>query len=122
MTQKTPNFDEEKISKEEKHILECYSGKKRGTIHTLFRLYKGNYKNLIISALMYVIKSSPGWILPLITASVIDIATQRPNDAIQKFILYGIIALVLLFQNIPTHTIHAMYLSRAQRSLEAGLR
>lgn len=122
MTQKTPNFDEGKISKEEKHILECYSGKKRGTIHTLFRLYKGNYKNLIISALMYVIKSSPGWILPIITASVIDIATQRPNDAIQKFILYGIIALVLLFQNIPTHTIHAMYLSRAQRSLEAGLR
>lgn len=122
MTQKTPNFDEEKIFKEEKHILECYSGKKRGTIHTLFRLYKGNYKNLIISALMYVIKSSPGWILPLITASVIDIATQRPNDAIQKFILYGIIALVLLLQNIPTHTIHAMYLSRAQRSLEAGLR
>ena len=122
MTQKTPNFDEEKIFKEEKHILECYSGKKRGTIHTLFRLYKGNYKNLIISALMYVIKSSPVWILPLITASVIDIATQRPNDAIQKFILYGIIALVLLLQNIPTHTIHATYLSRAQRSLEAGLR
>ena len=122
MTQKTPNFDEEKILKEEKHILECYSGKKRGTIHTLFRLYKGNYKNLIISALMYVIKSSPVWILPLITASVIDIATQRPNDAIQKFILYGIIALVLLLQNIPTHTIHATYLSRAQRSLEAGLR
>ena len=43
MTQDKPRFDEDKILKEEQTLLDCYSGKKRGTISTLFRFYKGNY-------------------------------------------------------------------------------
>ncbi len=50
MTQEKPRFDEDKIFKEEQTVLNCYSGKKRGTISTLFRFYKGNYKNLILGA------------------------------------------------------------------------
>ena len=122
MTEKKPQFDREKILKEERTLLECYSAKKRGLIVTLFRFYKGNYKNLLMSALMFILKSSPIWIIPLITASVIDIATEKPDGAVEKFIIYGIIAAVILLQNIPAHTLHMMYLSRAQRSVEAGLR
>ena len=122
MTQAKPKFDEEKILKEERTLLECYSGKKRGFIATLFRFYKGNYKNLIIAAIMFLIKSSPTWIIPLITAGVINIAVQRPDDAVHRFIVYGAITALILLQNIPTHTVYMMYLSRAQRSVEAGLR
>ena len=122
MTQEKPRFDEDKIFKEEQTVLNCYSGKKRGTISTLFRFYKGNYKNLILAAIMFLIKSSPTWIIPLITAAVIDIATQRPADALHQFVIYGAVTLLILLQNIPTHTIYMMFLSRAQRSVEAGLR
>lgn len=122
MTQEKPKFDEDKILKEEQTVLNCYSGKKHGTVFTLFRFYKGNYKNLIIAAIMFLIKSSPTWIIPLITAAVIDIATQRPADALHKFLIYGSITVLILLQNIPTHTIYMMFLSRAQRSVEAGLR
>lgn len=122
MTQAKLKFDEDKILKEERTLLECYSGKKRGFIATLFRFYKGNYKNLIIAAIMFLIKSSPTWIIPLITAGVINIAVQRPDDAVHRFIVYGAIAALILLQNIPTHTVYMMYLSRAQRSVEAGLR
>ena len=122
MTQAKPKFDEEKILKEERTLLECYSGKKRGFIATLFRFYKGNYKNLIIAAIMFLIKSSPTWIIPLITAGIINIAVQRPDDAVHQFIVYGAITVLILLQNIPTHTVYMMYLSRAQRSVEAGLR
>lgn len=122
MTQKKPRFDSDKILKEEQTILNSYSGKKRGTLSTLFKLYSGNYKNLIIAAVMFLIKSSPTWIIPLITAAVIDIATQRPDDAVKQFIIYAVGAVLILLQNIPTHTIYIMFLSRAQRSVEAGLR
>ena len=122
MTQEKPRFDEDKIFKEEQTVLNCYSGKKRRTISTLFRFYKGNYKNLILAAIMFLIKSSPTWIIPLITAAVIDIATQRPADALHQFVIYGVVTLLILLQNIPTHTIYMMFLSRAQRSVEAGLR
>lgn len=122
MTQKKPKFDENKIFKEEQTILNCYSGKKHGTFSTLIRLYKGNYKNLLIAAIMFLMKSSPSWILPLITAAIIDVATQRPDNAMHQFIIYGAVAAFVLLQNIPTHTIHTMFLSRAQRSVEAGLR
>lgn len=122
MTQEKPKFDEDKILKEEQTVLNCYSGKKHGTVFTLFRFYKGNYKNLIIAAIMFLIKSSPTWLIPLITAAVIDIAAQRPADALHQFLIYGSITALILLQNIPTHTIYMMFLSRAQRSVEAGLR
>ncbi|MEE1006521.1 MAG: ABC transporter ATP-binding protein [Acutalibacteraceae bacterium] len=122
MTQEKPKFDQDKILREEQTILNCYSGKKRGTVATLFRFYKGNYKNLGIAALMFLVKSSPTWIIPLITAAVIDIATQRPADALRQFVIYGAVTVLILLQNIPTHTIYMMFLSRAQRSVEAGLR
>ena len=122
MTQEKSKFDQDKILREEQTILNCYSGKKRGTVATLFRFYKGNYKNLGIAALMFLVKSSPTWIIPLITAAVIDIATQRPADALRQFVIYGAVTLLILLQNIPTHTIYMMFLSRAQRSVEAGLR
>ena len=57
MTQEKSKFDQDKILREEQTILNCYSGKKRGTISTLFRFYKGNYKNLIIAAIMFLVKS-----------------------------------------------------------------
>ena len=122
MTQKKPRFNSDKILKEEQTILNSDSGKKRGTLSTLFKLYSGNYKHLIIAAVMFLIKSSPTWIIPLITAAVIDIATQRPDDAVKQFIIYAVGAVLILLQNIPTHTLYIMFLSRAQRSVEAGLR
>ena len=122
MTTAKPQFDREKILKEEKTLLDCYSGESRGFLATLFRFYKGNYGNLLMSALMFFIKVSPTWIIPLITAGVINIATEKPDDAVKRFIIYGAVTVVILLQNIPTHTLYMMYLSRAQRSVEAGLR
>ncbi len=117
-----PKFDEEKILKEEKILLDCYAGENHGFLKTLLLFYKGNYKNLILSAIFFFMKHSPTWIIPLITAAIIDLATQRPDNALQQFYGYGIFTILILLQNIPTHTLHIHYLSRAQRSVEAGLR
>lgn len=122
MKDKNYQFEHKRILEEEKTIMDCYNGKKQGVIKTLFGFYKGNYRNVIFSALLYVVKSSPTWILPLITAAIINLATDKPDNALGMFVIYGIIALVVLLQNIPLHVLHVMLLSRAQRSVEAGLR
>lgn len=122
MKDKNHQFEHKRILEEEKTIMDCYNGKKQGVIKTLFGFYKGNYRNVILSALLYVVKSSPTWILPLITAAIINLATDKPDNALGMFVIYGIIALVVLLQNIPLHVLHVMLLSRAQRSVEAGLR
>lgn len=122
MSVKKTQFNKDQILKEEQIILDCYSNKNSSVILTLFKLYKGNYKNLLFAALLFFVKSSPIWVMPIITASVIDLAVKAPADAVQKFIMYGVIAVLVLLQNIPTHILHIRFLSRAQRSVEAGLR
>ena len=114
-------FSREKISQEEKAILECYA-EKHGFLGTLFRLYKGNYGNLAVAVIMFILKSMPSWVIPLVTACIIDTATSKPDDAVRRLIICGIIILAVMVQNIPTTFLYSMYFSRAQRSVEAGLR
>ena len=114
-------FSREKISQEEKVILECYA-EKHGFLGTLFRLYKGNYDNLAVAVIMFILKSMPSWVIPLVTACIIDTATSKPDDAVRRLIICGIIILAVMVQNIPTTFLYSMYFSRAQRSVEAGLR
>ncbi len=122
MKKKKLLFSSDEIFKKEQILLDCYKGENQKPIITLFRFYKGNYKDLIIAALVFLIRVSPSWILPLITASIIDIATERPQDAIHKFVVYGILTVAILLINIPSHTIFQTHCSRAQRTVEAGLR
>ena len=122
MSKPRPEFDVKQIMKEQQNFLDCYSEERKGFLSTLLRFYKGHYKNLAFAALFYFIKAAPAWIIPLVTASVIDIAATRPDNAVPKLIFYGIFVFICLAQNIITHTIYATYLSRAQRSVEAGLR
>ncbi|MCX7708408.1 MAG: ABC transporter ATP-binding protein/permease [Clostridia bacterium] len=96
-------------------------GKKSPWI-TLFHLYKGNWTNILISTFYYLIKSSPVWIIPLVTASIINVATEPAKHSLNELWLYLFIVLVSLAQNIPIHTLYTGYLSKAIRYVEAGLR
>ena len=48
MSVKKTQFNKDQILKEEQIILDCYSNKNSSVILTLFKLYKGNYKNLLL--------------------------------------------------------------------------
>ena len=56
MADSRPQFDRKKILKEEQTLLDCFSGEKRGFIATLFRFYKGNYKNFVVICLVILYK------------------------------------------------------------------
>lgn len=122
MSKIRPEFDVKQIMKDQQNFLDCYSGERKGFLNTLFRFYKGHYKNLVIAALFFFIKTAPVWIIPIVTSNVINIATDKPPNAVFQLIINGVLIFLCVVQNAVTHTIYATHLSRAQRSVEAGLR
>lgn len=115
-------LNSEEILKREEQFIECYRKYNGKGLRILFGLYKGDYKNLFLSSLFFVIKSIPEWVLPLITADVINTVTKKPDDLIFRLSVDFIIAVVVLLQNIPTHMLHSHFFSKAKRRVEAGLR
>ena len=116
------HFNEEEILKDEEAFIKAYSTKKVGAFKLLAELYKTHFFKLFLSVIFFIIKSAPTWIIPIITANIIDIATLRPENSTQLFVKNIIWAVVVLAINIPFHTLHVKYFSLARRSVEAGLR
>ncbi|RJE88833.1 ABC transporter ATP-binding protein [Paenibacillus sp. 1011MAR3C5] len=88
----------------------------------LLSIYKGNFLNLAISLLFLVIKSSPVYVLPIVTANIINIATDPVNHPVSGLWINFAVVMVVILQNIPTHAAYISFLSRAIRFVEAGLR
>ena len=110
------------ILRREEQIIDCYRKHSGKGFRILFGLYKGDYKNLLISSLFFILKQLPVWFIPLITADVINTIIARPSDAVKRLIIDFIIAFVILVQNIPTHMAHSLFFSKAKRKVEASLR
>ena len=111
---KTPIPDYEHLFTEEAYE------KRGGGGGMLKKLAKENKWGLILSSVLFAIKHCPIWIIPIITANIIDVVSTGA-DVKNIFINLGIL-LVLLLQNIPTHILYAKYLDRVLRTTGAGLR
>lgn len=120
----THELDEEQVLKEEKRLEKVFSGNStdmQKPIKMLFRFYKGHYFRLFLACIFFVIKSSPTWILPIITADVIN-AITRGGDLAPYLIRDGIIVISALALNIPFHMLYVRMYTSVLRSVEAGLR
>lgn len=85
-------------------------------------LLKQNIWKLLFSTVLYVIKASPVWIIPLVTSQIINLITVPDSQTPKKMIIYGIILFLLLIQNIPTHVLYEKYVNKILRTIGAGLR
>nr|WP_246428033.1 ABC transporter ATP-binding protein [Paenibacillus phyllosphaerae] len=94
----------------------------QSAIRFLISLYKGNFRNLLISVLFLIIKSLPVYALPIVTSNIINIATNPGEHAIRSLWINFAVIAVIIAQNIPTHAWYVSYMSRASRHVEAGLR
>ncbi len=120
--EKNSHFSDTEITREENDFIKTYTERKGGAFKTLALLYKTHIWRLLLSALFFAIKNSPTWIIPILTANLINIAVERPDNTV-TLITYNIIAaLVVLTLNIPFHMLHVKYFSIARRNVEAGLR
>ncbi len=89
---------------------------------TLLLLYRHDWHKLALSMLLYVIKHSPEWIRPVVVANIIDIISRPGQHKLTDLWLNGIVLVVAIVQNIPTHYWHTMTMSSATRQMEVNLR
>lgn len=118
------HIDSAKIKSDQADFINIYLKSDGSAIKTFFRLYKGHYGDLVLSTFFWFLKTCPVWIYPIITANLIDLVAEKQAgiNVMPLFIANIVFALVIHLQNIPTHTLHTKFFSRARRSVEAGLR
>lgn len=89
----------------------------------LGRLLKINFWKILLSLVLYIIKASPVFIVPILTANIINIAAN-PNPAAYKMqlVYYSIAIAVIILQNIPMHILSARVSDKLTRSVSAGLK
>ena len=99
-------------------VVEGFDGKHPAK--TALRLYSGQRGRLTVAAIAFAFKHSPVWVMPLLTANVIDAVVQsRPLSVIW---VNGAVMAFLVLQNIPLTLVYVGRLSLAVRTVETELR
>jgi len=119
---KDENKAEDKLEPKEEELLKNFRNNENHTLRTLIGLYKGHYLNLFVSIIFFILKSSPVWVLPIVTSNIINAATNKNENAVHTIMINIIIVLVLIFQNVITNYIHTVLYAKTIRSVERDLR
>jgi ATP-binding cassette, subfamily B, bacterial len=98
------------------------SFRKSKPFRTLLRIFKPERRNVAAALLVLSVKHSPALFLPVIIGNVINAVIAHGPDTFNNILLNSIFIMVLLVQNIFTHTLFVKYLSKANRSVEHNLR
>ena len=89
-------------------------------LRTLVRLYSGQRRRLGVAAVAFAFKHSPVWVMPVLTADVIDIVVEhRP---LRELWTVGALMALFIAQNLPLATLYIRQLSVAIRTVETSLR
>jgi len=89
-------------------------------LRTLAYLAREDRVRLAFGALVFGVKSSPVWLLPLATANVIDIVVS--HQPVHRLWLNCCLLLVLLLLNLPGHLLYVRCYSHAIRRISNTLR
>lgn len=103
-------------------FIESYRKHKGHPMVTLVSLYKGNYFKFVLAVIFFFIKHCPVWVLPIVTADIINKVTAGSDDCMRTVIIDTIIMIVLIALNIPMNYLYTRYKSLATRYAETGLR
>lgn len=106
----------------EQWFIECYRKYRGHPIRTLFGLYKGNYHKFLLAAFFGFVKHSPVWVLPIITANIINDIIGFTADTAKHMVVQAVLLILLTLCNIPFAYFYTRYKSLATRYVETGLR
>jgi ATP-binding cassette subfamily B protein len=91
-------------------------------LRTLLYLYEGQRGQLWLATLCFVIKHSPVWLMPAITANIVDLVARPDRHHASELWVNAVVMAVILAQNIPLHYAYVRALSSAARTMETRLR
>jgi ATP-binding cassette subfamily B protein len=95
---------------------------KERPFRTLASIYRGHYGKLLLSLVFFIIKHSPIWVIPVVLANMINIASDPKSHSLTEVWINLIVLLAFIIQNIPNQVFHINFTSRATRQVEASLR
>jgi ATP-binding cassette subfamily B protein len=108
------------------------SYRNKNPLRTLWQLFNGRHAQLLLVSLLYIMKTSPMIVLPIVTGNIITQITavyaahalghSADPHAVGRIIINAVIMLVLIAQNVPMHTLYASCLSSAVRHVQLLLR
>ncbi|HEX4791308.1 MAG TPA: ABC transporter transmembrane domain-containing protein, partial [Actinospica sp.] len=89
-------------------------------LRTLAYLAREDRARLGLGALVFAVKSSPTWLLPLVTANVVDIVVS--HQPVHRLWFNCGLLLILLLLNLPGHLLYVRCYSRSIRRISSTLR
>lgn len=95
---------------------------KRQPVKTLILLFRDNLSRVLLSIVFFVLKNLPVWVLPLITAAIINQATNPGANTGRNILLCLILGAIITVQNIPSQQGETYFTTRAVRDIEMRLR
>ena len=113
---------EQDLWQEEAAMMHIFSRNRKNNLRTLLSLFKGHYGALAGSIFFFIIKHSPTWVLPIVTANIINAVTDHNGNITKILILNTILMIAFLVQNIPTNYIHTWLYAKTVRTVEKELR
>ncbi len=94
----------------------------------LRKILKMNAKPLIGSTLVFLIQNLPTWIVPLLTANIINIVTRAvtlggaTTELWTELAVNGIIMVLVIAQNVPSTVWRSLIVSKMLRRSSAGIK
>ncbi|OPG13949.1 ABC transporter ATP-binding protein [Microbispora sp. GKU 823] len=89
-------------------------------LRTLAYLFREHRPRLVLAVVAFTVKHSPTWLLPLVTANVIDALVR--HAPVTDLLTSMAVLLVLLLLNLPGHLLYVRCLHGAIRQVGTGLR
>ena len=103
---------------EDSEIVHQFKGE--SPIRTLRYLLKDQRKNVALAVLFFSIKHSPAWLIPVITANLIDIVVEKKSAV--GLAINSVALILVVTQNFPTNLLYVRFLATAIRDTENRLR
>ncbi|GAB2904018.1 ABC transporter ATP-binding protein [Streptomyces mayteni] len=89
-------------------------------VRTLAYLFRDARLRIVVAVLAFIVKHSPVWLLPLVTANIIDIVVER--RPISQLGVNTMVLTVVLLLNYPTHLLYVRCMHGSVRRVGTGLR
>ncbi|MDD6214792.1 MAG: ABC transporter ATP-binding protein [Firmicutes bacterium] len=95
---------------------------KKSPVNILKLIAKKNKNNVLISSLLFIIKNLAVWIIPIITANVINIATVGGEGSRRRILINAAVLFVIIGQNLFSHVLYSKFTDKMLRTTGAGFR
>ncbi len=95
----------------------------------LGKLFKMNGGNIALTSFIYLFQSAPLWIIPLVTANIINVVTDTlvsggvfTAEIWRILIINAVIMFVSILQNVPTTILRLKIVNKMLRTTSAGIK